>query len=128
VAVPDAEAAPATLARAERWQEAIRRLARAAEIGPLTGAIPQGASQSVLDEATLVLPLAGVIDLDAERARLARDVARAGEEVGKLERKLANADFVSRAKPEVVEENRERLAAARDQLARLQAALGRIAP
>jgi valyl-tRNA synthetase len=122
------EAAPATLARAERWQEAIRRLARAAEIGPLTGAIPQGASQSVLDEATLVLPLAGVIDLDAERARLARDVARAGEEVGKLERKLANADFVSRAKPEVVEENRERLAAARDQLARLQAALGRIAP
>jgi valyl-tRNA synthetase len=122
------EAAPATLARAERWQDAIRRLARASEIAPLTGAVPRGASQSVLDEATLVLPLAGVIDLAVERARLARDVARAGDEVGKLERKLENTDFVSRAKPEVVEENRERLVAARDQMARLQAALQRIAP
>jgi valyl-tRNA synthetase len=122
------EAAPASLARAERWQDAIRRLARASELGPLTGAIPQGAAQSVLDEATLVLPLAGVIDLDAERTRLARDVARAADEVGKLVRKLENADFVSRAKPEVVEENRERLVAARDQMARLEAALQRIAP
>jgi valyl-tRNA synthetase len=121
------EAAPETLACAERWQEAIRRLARASELGPLAGAIPRGASQSVLDEATLVLPLAGVIDLDAERTRLARDVARAGDEVSKLERKLENADFVSRAKPEVVEENRERLSAARDQMARLEAALQRIA-
>jgi valyl-tRNA synthetase len=122
------EAAPASLARAERWQDAIRRLARASELGPLTGAIPPDAAQSVLDEATLVLPLAGVIDLAAERTRLARDVARAADEVGKLERKLENADFVSRAKPEVVEENRERLVAARDQMARLEAALRRIAP
>jgi valyl-tRNA synthetase len=81
-----------------------------------------------MDEATLVLPLAGVIDIAAERARLGRDVARATDEVDKLERKLDNADFVSRAKPEVVEENRERLVAAREQLARLRAALGRIAP
>jgi valyl-tRNA synthetase len=121
------DAAPATLARGERWRDAIGRLARVSQLGALDGAIPQGAAQSVLDEATLVLPLAGVIDLAAERARLAREVARAGDEVGKLERKLDNVDFVSRAKPEVVEENRERLAAARDQMARLEAALGRIA-
>jgi valyl-tRNA synthetase len=120
------EASVATLARAERWQDAIRRLARASELGPLPGPIPQGAAQSVLDEATLVLPLAGVIDLAAERARLARDAARAGEEVEKLVRKLGNADFVNRAKPEVVEENRERLTAARDQQARLEAALQRV--
>ena len=122
------DAAPVTLARGARWQDAIRRLARVSELEPLAGAIPQGAAQSVLGEATLVLPLAGVIDIAAERARLSRDVARAGEEVGKLVRKLDNADFVSRAKPEVVEENRERLVAARDQMARLEAALGRIAP
>jgi valyl-tRNA synthetase len=103
-------------------------LARVSDLGPLDGTIPQGAAQSVLDEATLVLPLAGVIDLDAERARLARDVGRAEEEVEKLVRKLDNADFVNRAKPEVVEENRERLAAARAQLARLKAALQRITP
>jgi valyl-tRNA synthetase len=121
------DAAPGTLARAERWQDAIGRLARAAGLGPLEGTIPQGAAQSVMDEATLVLPLAGVIDIAAEQARLSRDVARAEDEVGKLVRKLDNADFVSRAKPEVVEENRERLVAARDQMARLEAALGRIA-
>jgi valyl-tRNA synthetase len=41
-------------------------------------------------------------------------------------RKLNNADFVARAKEEVVEENRERLAAARGEIARLDAALARI--
>jgi valyl-tRNA synthetase len=121
------DAAPATLARVGRWQDAIRRLARVSELGPLDGAIPHGAAQSVLDEATLVLPLAGIIDIAAERTRLQREVARAGDEVEKLLRKLDNADFVSRAKPEVVEENRERLVAARDQMARLEAALARIA-
>jgi valyl-tRNA synthetase len=128
IAVPvwlkDAQAE--TLARAARWRDAIGRLARASELGPLPGGLPRDAAQSVLGEATLVLPLAGVIDLAAERARLAKDVARARDEEAKLVRKLANADFVSRAKPEVVEENRERLAAARDQSARLEAALGRI--
>jgi valyl-tRNA synthetase len=121
------DAAPATLTRADRWRDAIGRLARAPSVAALDGAIPRGAAQSVLDEATLVLPLAGVIDIAAEQTRLARDVARAQDEVVKLERKLDNPDFVGRAKPEVVEENRERLAAARDQVVRLQAALGRIA-
>ncbi len=122
------EAAPATLARIDRWQDAIRRLARASQVGPLIGAIPGDAAQTVLDEATVVLPLAGVIDIAAERNRLERDVARAKDEVDKLVRKLDNADFVSRAKPEVVEENRDRLAAAREQMAKLRAALARIAP
>ncbi|MBS0559069.1 MAG: valine--tRNA ligase [Proteobacteria bacterium] len=121
------DAAPATLARAERWREAIGRLARAADLGALEGALPKGAAQSVLDEATVVLPLEGAIDLAAERARLEKEIAKAADEAGKVERKLANPDFVTRAKPEVVEENRERLTAARDQVARLQAALGRIA-
>jgi valyl-tRNA synthetase len=120
------DADPETLARAARWRDAIGRLARASELGPLAGAVPPGAAQMVLGEATLVLPLESVIDLAAERARLSREVARAADEVEKLVRKLDNADFVSRAKPEVVEENRERLAAARDQRARLEAALQRI--
>jgi valyl-tRNA synthetase len=48
-------------------------------------------------------------------------------EAEKIARKLDNADFVARAPGEVVEENRERLAAAREEIARLEAALGRIA-
>jgi valyl-tRNA synthetase len=120
------DARPETLARGERWIEAIRRMARASEFGPLSAEMPKGAAQAVLDEATIVLPLAGVIDLDAERARLGRERVKAEQETEKIAKKLDNADFVRRAPEEVVEENRERLQAARDEIARLDAALRRI--
>jgi valyl-tRNA synthetase len=81
----------------------------------------------VLDEATLLLPLAGLIDVAAERARLARDAARAEDEAAKVARKLENADFVARAPAEVVAENRARQAAALAESARLRAALARLA-
>ncbi len=120
------DAAPETLARAARWIEPIRRLARVTEIRPLAGAMPEGSAQAVLDEATLILPLAGVIDLAAERARLGREREKAAGEAEKLARKLANADFVARAPEDVVEENRERLGAARAEMTRLAAALERL--
>ncbi len=122
------DAGPATLARAAAWTDSIRRMARATEIRALDGPMPPGSAQVVVDEATVVLPLAGIIDLDAERARLDKDRLKALAEADKVTRKLDNADFVGRAKPEVVEENRERLAAHRAEAARLAAALARIAP
>jgi valyl-tRNA synthetase len=73
-----------------------------------------------------MLPLAGVIDLAAERARLAKERGKAEGEARKVEAKLGNADFIARAPEEVVEENRERLQAARAEMARLDAALARI--
>jgi valyl-tRNA synthetase len=73
-----------------------------------------------------MLPLEGVIDLGAERTRLAKARAAAQAEAQKIAAKLANADFVARAKEEVVEENRERLADAEAEIARLGAALARI--
>ena len=88
--------------------------------------MPGGSAQVVVDEATVVLPLAGLIDIEAERRRLEKDKAKAEAEAEKVRRKLANADFVARAKPEVVEENRERLAAHEAEAARLAAAVGRI--
>jgi valyl-tRNA synthetase len=121
------DAAPENLARAARWIEAVRRLGRVTEIVPLEGEVPKGVAQVVLGEATLVLPLAGVIDLAAERARLAKDRAKAEAEARKVEAKLANADFVARAKEEVVEENRERLANFQAEMARLDAAMARLA-
>jgi valyl-tRNA synthetase len=120
-------AAPATLARGARWIEAIRRLARATELRALDGAAPKGVAQVVVGEATVMLPLADVIDLGAERARLAKARAAAEGEARKIAGKLGNADFVARAPEEVVEENRERLAAAEAEMARLDAALARIA-
>ncbi|EHL98280.1 valine--tRNA ligase [Acetobacteraceae bacterium AT-5844] len=115
-----------TLARAERWIEAIRRLGRATEVRALEGEPPKGVAQVTVDEATVLLPLAEVIDLEAERARLLKEKAKSETEAEKVAAKLGNQDFVSRAKPEVVEENRERLAAARAETARLDAALSRI--
>ncbi len=120
------EAAPATLARAARWDDAIRRLGRAESVTPLAGPPPRDAAQVVLDEATIVIPLAGLIDLDAERTRLGRERDKAAGEAEKIARKLDNADFVARAPEEVVAENRERLDAAREDATRLAAALARL--
>ena len=120
------DAAPRTLAWAEAWHEAIGRMARVSEIGVLEGEMPRSAAQIVLGEATLVLPLDGLIDIEAERARLEKEERRLRDEVSKVERKLDNTDFLARANPEVVEEHRERRAGFRDAQQRLQAALARL--
>jgi len=114
------------LARANRWLDAIRRLARASELRELAGDMPKGAAQAVLDEATIVLPLEGIIDLAAERARLDRERGKASKEAEQIAKKLSNADFIARAPEEVVAENRDRLATAEAEVARLDAALRRI--
>lgn len=119
-------ATPETLARAGRWIEAIRRLGRVTELTALTGEAPSGVAQFVVGEATAMLPLAGIIDFAAERARLSKERGKLEAEAAKIEAKLGNPDFVARAKEEVVEENRERLAAARAEIARLDAALARL--
>jgi valyl-tRNA synthetase len=118
----DAEA----LGRVARWIEAIRRLARASEVSPMAGDVPRGSAQAVLGRITIVLPLAEVVDLTAERARLEKERSRTLDEAAKVAAKLANESFVSRAKPEVVQENRDRLAAFEAEAERLGAALARL--
>jgi valyl-tRNA synthetase len=120
------EASPQTMARAAAWAEAVGRLARASAVAAAPDPVPKGSAQIVLDEATVILPLADLIDLGAERTRLERERGRAADEVEKVVRKLQNADFVARAKPEIVEENRERERTARLEVARLEAALARL--
>ena len=119
-------AGPGTMARAATWAEAIGRMGRASRVEALDGALPGGSAQVVVDEVTVVLPLAGIIDLGAERARLEKDHGRALAEAEKVRRKLDNAEFVRKAPAEVVEENRERLAAHLAEAGRLSAAIGRI--
>lgn len=84
--------------------------------------IPKGAAQIMMSDVTFALPLADVIDLDAERTRLHKESEKWATEIRKLEAKLGNKDFVERAPPEVVEEQRERKAEAEAMLAKLQAA------
>ena len=89
-AAPEHAGAGRTLDRADPPPGA--RLPRCAR---WTGEMPKGSAQAVLDEATVVLPLAGTIDLDAERARLTRERDKAAGEAAKLAKKLDNADFVA---------------------------------
>jgi valyl-tRNA synthetase len=119
--VRDANAA--TLARLERQAPALARLARVSHAG---GEATGGAAQVVVDEATFVLPLEGVIDLDSERARLTKAIAAAEKERDALSGRLSNASFVERAKPEAVEKAKADHADKAAEAARLQAALGRL--
>ncbi|MBV9884260.1 MAG: valine--tRNA ligase [Sphingomonadaceae bacterium] len=100
--VEDANAA--TQARLDRNVAAIQRLARIETIGD---GMPSGsAAQLVIDEATFFLPLEGVIDVAAEKARLAKAAEAAEKDRDSLATRLANPSFVERAKPEAVEKAR----------------------
>jgi valyl-tRNA synthetase len=119
------DAAPETLARIERQSAAIARQARLDSI--LSEAAPAGgAVQIVVDEATFVIPLEGVIDLDAERSRIVKAIDTATKEVKSLEGRLANPAFVEKAKPEAVEKARADHAEKAAEIERLSAALARL--
>jgi valyl-tRNA synthetase len=113
-----------TTARVKRHEETILRLARIDAMS--FGKAPAGAVQIVLDEATLALPLAGIIDVAAESKRLKREIDKVGSEIRQLDAKLANEKFVARAPEHVVEEQRERKADAEATAARLEQALKRL--
>ena len=113
-----------TSARVARHQETLLRLARLDKID--FGKPPSGAVQIVLDEAVLALPLAGIIDIDAESKRLKREIDKVGSEIRQLDAKLANEKFVSRAPEHVVEEQRERKSEAEAVAAKLEQALKRL--
>jgi len=109
-------------AHARRWEETLKRLARLSEIS-FADAAPAQAVQVVSRGTVLALPLAGVIDFAAERARLQKAIAAEHKEIGKIDAKLGNADFLRRAPEEVVEENQERRADAVARVEKMQAAL-----
>ncbi len=96
------DAAPATRVRLERNEAALKRLARIETIS-VEAAPDGGAAQVIVDEATFVLPLEGVIDIEAEKARLAKALQAAEKERDSLAGRLGNPSFVERAKPEAVE-------------------------
>ncbi|SMQ62353.1 valyl-tRNA synthetase [Altererythrobacter xiamenensis] len=109
----------------ERSSAAIERLAR---LTPVTvGEAPAGpAMQVTAGSDVFVVPLEGVIDIDAERARLQKALEASQKEAKSLEGRLSNANFVERAKPEAVEKAREDHAHHSGEVERLTAALARL--
>jgi len=116
---------PELAAVARRWDETIRRLARVGEIG-FADAPPAGSLQIVVRGALAAIPVAGILDVAAERARLRKEIAKEQGEVAKVDAKLANPDFVERAPEEVVAEHHERREAALARIAKMAAALERL--
>lgn len=108
-----------------RWEAMIARQARASAIR-FADAAPTQSAQIVVRGETVAMPLAGLIDLGAETARLAKELAKLEGEIAGVERKLSNADFIAKAPEEVIEENRERIADARARQAKIREAQARL--
>ena len=114
-----------TKARAERWTDFIRRLARVSDIS-FVDAVPQGAVQLLVRGEVAALPLKGVIDLGAEKARLDKELAKAEADIKRADAKLSNEKFVANAAEEVVEEEREKRQEAQDRKVKILEALERL--
>ena len=118
-------ASPESKSRTEAWDETLKRLARLSEIS-FAAEAPEKSVQMIVRKTLAALPLHGIVDLEAEKSRLAKEIAKLTGDAGKIEAKLNNADFVARAPEEVVEENRERLAEAFSRVEKLEAARARL--
>jgi valyl-tRNA synthetase len=114
-----------TRSRAERWMEALKRLARLSEI-TFADAPPKGSVQLLVRGEVAALPLAGVIDLGAERARLEKEIAKCDADIQRVDKKLENKDFVARAPQEILDLENERRREAEERKAKILEALERL--
>ncbi|MCJ2131636.1 valine--tRNA ligase [Methylobacterium sp. E-045] len=112
-------------ARATQWQDTLLRLARLSDI-TFAETAPKNAVQLLVRDSVAALPLEGIVDLKAEVARLNKEAVKAASEIGKIEAKLGNADFLARAPDEVVDEQRERRDAEAARLEKIREALARL--
>ncbi len=111
--------------RIDRNEETLMRLARIDEID-FEDAAPKGAALIVAGETTAALPLAGIIDMAAEKRRLAKAIESAEGDLAKMDAKLTNPQFMERAKEEAIEEAQERKAELEAEIKRFSAALKRL--
>ncbi|MBS0126560.1 valine--tRNA ligase [Thetidibacter halocola] len=110
----------------ERNAPLIQRQARIESLDTVT-AFPKGCITIPVGSATFGLPVADLIDVAAEAARLEKSLAKLGKEIGGLKGRLSNPKFAESAPEEVVEETKANLAAREEEAATLQTALDRLA-
>jgi valyl-tRNA synthetase len=115
-------ARPGTQERLKIYDEIIRRMARL-ETVTLTDSVAKGAIQSVVDEATIILPIADIIDLDKERARLRKEIDRLTSDINKINQKLEDKRFVENAPEDIIAEQHSRKAEAQATLNKFSQAL-----
>jgi valyl-tRNA synthetase len=120
-----AGASAETRARAQRWNDVVKRMARLADISFVDRA-PEGAVQLLVRGEVAALPLKGVIDFSAEKARLDKELAKAEADIRRVDAKLGNEKFVANAPEEIVEEEKEKREAAVARKTKILEALERL--
>ena len=120
-----AGASAETKGRAQRWNDVVRRMARLGDIS-FADTAPQGAVQLLVRGEVAALPLKGVIDLLAEKARLDKELAKADADIKRVDAKLGNDKFVANAPEEIVEEEKEKREAALARKTKILEALERL--
>ncbi len=96
-----------TIERIKNYDDVLRRMARLEVIEHVNDA-PKGSIQTVVGEATLILPIADIIDLTAEKSRLSKAMAKLDADIKKIDAKLGNEKFVKNAPSEVIGEQKSR--------------------
>jgi valyl-tRNA synthetase len=131
--VPPATLFPLTLvgastdikSRAERWSDVLKRLARLGEIS-FADRAPDGSVQLLIRGEVAAIPLKGVIDLAVEKVRLDKELARANDDIKRVDAKLGNEKFVANAPEEVIDEQREKRDEAEARKTKILEALDRL--
>jgi valyl-tRNA synthetase len=109
----------------DRNRAMIERLARLSGVSQVD-ALPSGAVTVAVDGGVFGLPIADLIDVAEEKARLEKTLQKLGKEIGGLKGRLSNPKFVESAPEEVVDETRENLAQREEEEGKLKAALARL--
>jgi len=120
------DASAATKSRLSTHAALICANARLSEIVAVNAPTPGGSAQVIVGDSTIMLPLAGVIDLVKERERLKKEIAKAEGDIAAVDKKMSNEAFVAKAPPEIIAENTERRRVASETKAKLTEALARI--
>jgi valyl-tRNA synthetase len=123
-----ADATETDCARVERHASHLRKLSGLERIEILApGASVKGAATALLGALRILVPLAGLIDVAAERDRLGKQLAKTQDDLGKVRRKLENQSFVANAPPEIVAKEHARIAELEQRASQLDQQIARLA-
>lgn len=100
------DASPDTISALNVYKQQIKMMARIGDIQSNITVEPKGAISSVVGEATILLPIADIIDLDQERERLKKQITKLQDEMNKISQRLDNKQFVANAPEDVIAEQR----------------------
>jgi valyl-tRNA synthetase len=121
------DASAQTQGRIKEYEPILKQMARLSDITMTDKPAAKGSIQCVVEESTLIMPIADIIDLDKERERLQKQIAKLEDDIRKVDQKLENKQFVDNAPQEILDEHRERKTTALETLDKLSSALKQLA-